>query len=81
MEKNNNKNKTNKKDNKEKVIKTEKKEIDKDKVILSIQNASYRYSDAAEDEYALRDVSYDFEKEKYMQLEVGVEQEKLHYYL
>ena len=64
MEKNNNKNKSNKKDNKEKVIKTEKKEIDKDKVILSIQNASYRYSDAAEDEYALRDVSYDFEKGK-----------------
>ena len=66
MEKNNNKNKSNKKDNKEKVFKTEKKEIDKDKVkvILSIQNASYRYSDAAEDEYALRDVSYDFEKGK-----------------
>ena len=64
MEKNNNKNKSNKKDNKEKVIKTEKKETDKDKVILSIQNASYRYSDAAEDEYALRDVSYDFEKGK-----------------
>jgi len=64
MEKNNNKNKTNKKDNKEKVIKTEKKEIDKDKVILSIQNASYRYSDAEVDEYALRDVSYDFEKGK-----------------
>ena len=64
MEKNNNKNKSNKKDTKEKVIKTEKKEIDKDKVILSIQNASYRYSDAAEDEYALRDVSYDFEKGK-----------------
>ena len=64
MEKNNNKNKSNKKDTKEKIIKTEKKEIDKDKVILSIQNASYRYSDAAEDEYALRDVSYDFEKGK-----------------
>jgi len=34
------------------------------KVILSIQNASYRYSDAEEDEYALRDVSYDFEEGK-----------------
>lgn len=34
------------------------------KVILSIQNASYRYSDAAEDEYALRDISYDFEEGK-----------------
>ena len=64
MGKNNNKNKPNKKDTKEKVIKTEKKEIDKDKVILSIQNASYRYSDAEVDEYALRDVSYDFEKGK-----------------
>ena len=64
MGKNNNKNKSNKKDTKEKVIKIEKKEIDKDKVILSIQNASYRYSDAAEDEYALRDVSYDFKKGK-----------------
>ena len=66
MGKNNNKNKTNKKENitKEKVVKIEKKEIDKNKVLLSIQNASYRYSDAAEDEYALRDVSYDFEKGK-----------------
>ena len=34
------------------------------KVILSIQNASYRYSDAEVDEYALRDVSYDFEEGK-----------------
>ena len=66
MGKNNNKNKTNKKENitKEKVVKIEKKEIDKNKVLLSIQNASYRYSDSAEDEYALRDVSYDFEKGK-----------------
>ena len=66
MGKSNNKNKSNQKekDTKEKVVKTEKKEIDKDKVILSIQNASYRYSDAAEDEYALRDFSYDFEKGK-----------------
>lgn len=66
MGKSNNKSKSNikEKDTKEKVIKTEKKEIDKDKVILSIQNASYRYSDAEENEYALRDVSYDFEKGK-----------------
>ena len=66
MGKSNNKNKSNQKEKniKEKVIKPEKKEIDKDKIILSIQNASYRYSDAAEDEYALRDVSYDFEKGK-----------------
>ena len=35
-----------------------------DNILLSIQNASYRYNDASEDEYALRDVSYDFEKGK-----------------
>ena len=45
---------------KEKVEKAEKK---KD-ILLSIQNASYRYSDAEADEYALKDVSYDFEKGK-----------------
>lgn len=33
-------------------------------IILSIQNASYRYSDAELDEYALKDVSYDFEAGK-----------------
>ena len=33
-------------------------------IILSIKNASYRYSDAAEDEYALKDVSFDFESGK-----------------
>jgi len=33
-------------------------------VLLSIQNASYRYSDALENEYALKNVSYDFEKGK-----------------
>ena len=35
-----------------------------EKVLLSIQNASYQYSDAEEGEYALRDVSFDFEKGK-----------------
>ena len=34
------------------------------KVILSIKNASYQYSDAEEGEYALRNVSYDFERGK-----------------
>lgn len=29
--------------------------------MLSIQKASYRYSDAEKDEYALKDISYDFE--------------------
>ena len=44
---------------KEKVEKKEKKEI-----ILSIQNASYQYSDATSDEYAIRDINLDFEKGK-----------------
>ena len=34
------------------------------KVILSIQNASYKYSDATADEYAIKDISYDFERGK-----------------
>ena len=33
-------------------------------IILSIKSASYRYSDAETDEYALKDVSYDFESGK-----------------
>ena len=36
----------------------------KDKILLSIKNASYQYSDVAEGEYALRDVSYDFKQGK-----------------
>ena len=40
------------------------KKIEKENVLLSIQNASYRYSDAEEDEYALKDVSFDFEAGK-----------------
>ena len=34
------------------------------KVILSIQNASYQYSDATADEYAIKNISYDFERGK-----------------
>ena len=34
------------------------------KNILSIKNASYRYSDAAENDYALKDINFDFEKGK-----------------
>ena len=41
-----------------------KKDKKNDNVLLSIQKASYQYSDAEEDEYALKDVSYDFEKGK-----------------
>ncbi len=33
-------------------------------IILSIRNASYRYSDAEEDDYALKNVSFDFESGK-----------------
>ena len=44
------------------MVKT--KKSDKEKVLLSIQNASYRYHDAEEDEYALKNISYDFEQGK-----------------
>ena len=40
------------------------KKTNKEDIILSIQNASYQYSDAESDEYALKNVSYDFEKGK-----------------
>ncbi len=33
-------------------------------ILLSVKNVSYRYNDAEEDEYALRDVSFEFEKGK-----------------
>ncbi len=33
-------------------------------IILSIKNANYRYSDAEEDDYALKNVSFDFESGK-----------------
>ena len=36
----------------------------KKNILLSIKNASYRYSDAEINEYALKDVSYDFEEGK-----------------
>jgi len=57
MRKNNSKNKSDKKENIN-------KEIHKDNVILSIKHASYQYSDATSDEYAIKDISYDFEKGK-----------------
>ena len=63
MGRNNNKNQSNKKED-QKTTQTKKNEINKDKILLSIQHASYQYSDADVDEYALRDVSYDFEKGK-----------------
>ncbi len=33
-------------------------------IILSIKNASYRYSDAEENDYALKDINFDFERGK-----------------
>lgn len=41
-----------------------KKEKTNGAIILSIKNASYQYADAEEDEYALKDVSFNFEKGK-----------------
>ena len=38
--------------------------MEKKKNIQQIKNASYQYSDAEKDEYALKNVSYDFEKGK-----------------
>lgn len=40
------------------------KKVTKNNMILSIRNASYQYADAEADEYALKDVSFDFEKGK-----------------
>lgn len=34
------------------------------KVLLSIKNASYQYNDAEDGEYAIKDISFDFEKGK-----------------
>lgn len=44
--------------------KIEDKNIEKDEVLLVIQNASYRYSDAEENEYALKNINYDFKQGK-----------------
>lgn len=44
--------------------KTDNSTIDKDNIILSIQNASYQYSDATSDEYAIKDINFEFEKGK-----------------
>ena len=41
-----------------------KETVNEKNILLSIQNASYQYSDAENDEYALKDVSFDFEKGK-----------------
>lgn len=41
-----------------------KKKEENNNIILSIQNASYRYLDAAPDEYAIKNVSFDFEEGK-----------------
>lgn len=41
-----------------------KEKNNKSDIILSIKNASYKYNDAEENDYALRNISYDFEKGK-----------------
>ncbi len=47
-----------------KIINKEVKDEKNEDILLSIRNASYRYSDADVDEYALRDINFDFEKGK-----------------
>ena len=68
MGKNNNKDKSNKKEKniKEntKPTKKEKNEVNKENIILSINHASYQYSDATADEYAIKDINLMFEKGK-----------------
>lgn len=46
------------------MAKKTQEKINKDNVILSIQNASYQYSDATSDEYAIKDINFEFEKGK-----------------
>lgn len=46
------------------MVKNKETKVNKNNVLLSIKNVSYKYSDAEEDEYALKDVSYDFEEGK-----------------
>ena len=52
------------KDKQENNLAHKNKENKPKNIILSIKNASYRYSDAEEDDYAIRDVSFDFESGK-----------------
>lgn len=59
VEKKKNYNKFDKKIDRKNDQPTKKKEV-----LLSIQNASYRYSDADVDDYALKDINYEFEKGK-----------------
>lgn len=47
-----------------KIINKKVEDEKNDDILLSIRNASYRYSDADVDEYALRDINFDFEKGK-----------------
>ena len=50
---------------KENIVKKDKEiKEERQNILLSIKNASYRYSDAEEDDYALRNVSFDFERGK-----------------
>ena len=44
--------------------KNEVQDIKQSEVLLKIDNVSYRYHDAAEEEYAIKNISYEFEKGK-----------------
>ena len=56
--------KENKSLNNKDIKKNDNEPKNKDNVLLSIKNASYQYSDATSDEYAIKDINYDFEKGK-----------------
>jgi len=56
--------KENKSLNNKNIKKNDNESKNKDNVLLSIKNASYQYSDAISDEYAIKDINYDFEKGK-----------------
>ena len=59
--KNTNKNKVEKEETKKETIK---KDTSKNEVVLSLNDVSYRYRDAAKDDYVLRGITYSFEKGK-----------------
>lgn len=50
------------KENKNLNKKTKNKTINEDNIILSIQNVGYRYSDATKEEYAIKNINYNFKK-------------------
>ena len=51
------------------------------KNILEVKDVSYRYRDAAKDEYVLKDINLEFELGKSYAIKVNQVQVKLHSYL